>query len=366
MFRKQYERVRGAGLFGSRLWALLVKQWHVSRRQISLLVGFFLLPLVVEILCVSVVPTPQAMQKILTQNDRVPSARVVLTPSIYNPQTIVSYSNENPGNMRSRLLNSLSATSATVDELSQDDVLNYVRARYRQTEEIFLNKYQVSFASYLNGSSAVPSKRFDAFFSTVNYHTMATSLGVAATNLFQLAANSPSKSIVTTNQPIITPDPSTSFVAQVLPYTYCFEMFPISLFSFLNSMLATIFIGMLMLTLVSERLTHSKDLQLLTKLSRRTYWLSNWLFDLTLCLIVCALLTITVAVSSDEDLVSVHAEVLPSRLPARRFPTVNQKRTSTETVRRRAISSLCTCCIHWRRYPSCTCSRSFRARRFWV
>ena len=290
--------MRGAGLFGSRLWALLVKRWHVSRRQISLLVGFFLLPLLIEIMCVAVVPTPQAIQATLTGNERVADARVVLTPSIYNPQTIVSYSNENPGDMRSRLLSSLSLTGATVDELSQDDVLNYVRARYRQTEEIFLNKYQVSFASYNNGSATAPTKRFDAFFSTVNYHTMATSLGVAATNLFQLAANSSSKSIVTTNQPIITNAKGASYIADILSVLYCFEAFPASLFGFLNSILATIFIGILMLTLVSERLTHSKDLQLLTKLSRRTYWLSNWLFDLALCLIMCGLLSIVVKIGS--------------------------------------------------------------------
>ena len=233
------------------------------------------------------------------KNERVVDARVVLTPSIYNPQTIVSYSNENPGDTRTRLLNSLSLTGATVDELSQDDVLNYVRARYRQTAEIFLNKYQVSFATYNNGSSAVPSKRFDAFFSTVNYHTMATSLAVAATNLFQLAANSSLKSIVTTNQPIITKTKGASYIAEVLSVLYCFEVFPVSLFSFLNSILATIFIGILLLTLVSERLNHSKDLQLLTNLPRRTYWLSNWLFDLALCFIISCLLTIIVKIGGE-------------------------------------------------------------------
>ena len=85
----------------------------------------------------------------------------------------------------------------------------------------------------------------DAFYSTVNYHTMPASLGVAATNLFQFYANSPTKSIVTTNQPIITRTRAASYLQKFLLFFYCFEMFPISLFSFFNSMIATIFIGIL-------------------------------------------------------------------------------------------------------------------------
>jgi hypothetical protein len=136
----------------------------------------------------------------------------------------------------------------------------------------------------------------NAYFSTVNYHTMPTSLGGAATNLFQFYANSSSKSIVTTNQPIITPTTTGSYIAEVLSVLYCFEVFPITLFSFLNSIIATIFIGILLLTLITERLNHSKDLQLLTNLTKRTYWISNWIFDFSLCLILIALLTIVVEV----------------------------------------------------------------------
>jgi len=140
----------------------------------------------------------------------------------------------------------------------------------------------------------------NAYFSTVNYHTMPTSLGAAATNLFQFYANSSSKSIITINQPIITPTTTGSYIAEVLSVLYCFEVFPITLFSFLNCIIATIFIGILLLTLITERLNHSKDLQLLTNLTKRTYWISNWIFDFSLCLILIALLTIVVEVRQNK------------------------------------------------------------------
>lgn len=233
-------------------------------------------------------------------NERIVDAQVQLIPSIYNPQTIVAYANSDTNLVRTRLINYLTSTNATIDEISTDNVLNYVRDRYYQSEDIFINKYQLSSAAYNNGTSLLPSLRMNAYFSTVNYHTMPTSLGIAATNLFQFYSNSSTKSILTTNQPIITKTTSGSYIAEVLSVLYCFEVFPISLFSFLNSIIATIFIGILLLTLITERLNHSKDLQLLTNLSRRAYWMSNWIFDFSLCLILIALLTIVVKVCKEN------------------------------------------------------------------
>jgi hypothetical protein len=296
VFRKQYERVYGARLFWTRVWALLIKRWHVSRRQISLFLGFFLLTILVEILTVAAVPTPQEIQTSLSNNERIVDAQITLIPSIYNPQTIVAYANSDVNLAQTRLYNYIISTGATIDMISSDNVLNYVRDRYYQSEDIFLNKYQLSSAAYDNGTVLLPSLRMNAYFSTVQYHTMPTSLGVAATNLFQFYANSSSKSIVTTNQPIITSTRAASYIAEIISVLYCFEVFPITLFSFLNSIIATIFIGILLLTLVTERLNHSKELQLLTNLTKRAYWIANWIFDFGLCLILIVLLTIVIIV----------------------------------------------------------------------
>jgi hypothetical protein len=257
--------------------------------------------MLIEIITVAAIPTPQEIQSTLLNNARVTDAQVTLIPSIYNPQTIVAYANSDVNLVQTRLLNYLTSTNATIDQITTDTVLSYVQARYYQSEDIFINKYQISFAAYNNGTSISPSLRMNAYFSTVNLHTMPTSLGVATTNLFQFYANSSSKSIVTTNQPILTSPPSGNYIAEVLAVLYCFEVFPVSLFSFLNSIIVTIFIGILLLTLVTERLNHSKDLQLLTNLSKRTYWISNWIFDFLLCLILIALLTIIVKVRSTSN-----------------------------------------------------------------
>ena len=254
--------------------------------------------MLIEILTVSVMPTPQEIQASLLGNERVTDAQVTLIPSIYNPQTIVTYANSDANLVRTRLINYLTSTGASVDDINTDTVMSYVRDRYYQSADVFINKYQLASAAYNNGTGLAPSLRMNAYFHTVNLHTMPTSLGVAATNLFQFYANSSNKRIVTTNQPIITFPRSASYVVELLTVLYCFDVFPITLFCFLNSIMATIFIGILLLTLVTERLDHSKDLQLLTNLKKRVYWISNWIFDFALCLILIALLTIIVKVRS--------------------------------------------------------------------
>ena len=234
-------------------------------------------------------------------NARVQDAKITLIPSIYNPQTIVSYANSDTNLVRTRLSDYLVSTGATIDQISTDTVWSYVRNRYLQNEDAFLNKYQLGFAGYDNSSGGSNLIRMNAYFSTVNYHAIPTSLSVADTNLFQFYANSASKKIVTTNQPIITPERATSYFTEILAVFYCFEVFPITLFAFLNSIIVIIFIGVLLLSIVTERLNNSKDLQLLTNLTHRTYWIANWIYDFCLCLILISLLTIVVKVRTLKE-----------------------------------------------------------------
>jgi len=296
VFRTDHARETGARRFWYRIGALLIKRWHVLRRQRVFLLGFFFLPALFEILIVSVLPTPQQIQASLTQNSRVPNAEVTLLPSIYNPQTIVIYSNNDGNDAQSRLYDYIQSTGATIDEIFNDTVLNYVRGNYLTSEDIFINKYQIAFALYNNLTSSVPSLTFNTYFSTVNYHAIPTSLSVASTSIFQFYANSSAKQIITTNQPVLTTSNTSTVLERFLQVLYCFDTLPLSLFNFLNSVLAVLFIAILLVPLIQERVSHSKDLQLLTNLKKRSYWLSNTIFDMLSCFVVSILLTIIIKV----------------------------------------------------------------------
>ncbi|CAF0848696.1 unnamed protein product [Rotaria sordida] len=300
IFRTEYNREIGVRRFWFRICALIIKRWHVLQRQYIFLFGFFLFPILIEILIVSIFPTPKDVQTSLVQNNRIKDAQITLLPSIYNPHSIVIYTNNNRSNTRIHLIDYIQNTNANIDEISTDTVLNYVYDRCLTNEDFFVNKYQMAFAVYDNLTSSISSLIFKSYFSTVNYHAMATSLSVSSTNLFQYYTNSSTKKILTINQPILTATATTSstILQRFFEIMYCFDTLPLSLFNFLNSILAALFISILIVPLIQERINHSKDLQLLTNLTKRTYWFSNTIFDLLSCFILCILLTIIIRIGS--------------------------------------------------------------------
>ncbi len=260
------------------------------------MIGFFLLPIILEIITVTLIPSPQTISTSILQNQRYPDAQIQLIPSIYNPQTIITYSNNNGYNAQTRLINYLTNTYASIVQLSSNTIMSYVLSQWNQSENNFVNTYQLGFALFNNLTTGSPSLTFDAFFSTVNYHEMATSLGVATTNLFQFYASSTSKMITTINQPIVitASQDQQSYFFQLI---FCFDTIPVSLFNFINGIIASIFISILTFNIICERISRAKNLQLLTGLSKFTYWLSHAVYDFILCLLLCSLITIIVKVN---------------------------------------------------------------------
>ncbi|UJR36715.1 hypothetical protein I4U23_029431 [Adineta vaga] len=301
VFRTEHRRHIGIYRFWLRIAALLIKRWQVLRRQYVFILGFFVFPIVIEILIVSIFPSPKDIQASLMQNSYVKDAQIALLPSIYNPQTIVTYANNNGNNAQTRLINYLQTAGATIDQISSDTVLNYVRDRYLLTEDAFINTYQLGFALYNNLTSATASLTMNSYFSTVNYHTMPVSLSVASTSLFQFYTNSSAKKIITTNQPILTASTTTTSLERFLELIHCFDTLPLSLFNFMNSIAAAVFISILLVPLIQERINRSKDLQLLTNLTKRSYWFSNTIFDVSLCFILCSILTIIVKIGAASN-----------------------------------------------------------------
>ncbi|CAF1280253.1 unnamed protein product [Rotaria sordida] len=294
VFFRNHNHITGFYLIWIRFSTFIIKRWILSRRQIFVLFGFFLGPLLIEILTISTLSSPKDIQASLLQNERVKNAQVTLIPSIYNPQTIVIHSNENGNQIKGYLKNYLTNMNANIEEISTNNIIDYILSRNNNSYDTYVNKYQMGFSIDKRSTLVI----FNVFFSTVNYHTMATGLSIATTCLFQYYANSSLKSIQTINQPILTSSASVTARAIFYDRIYCFDTVPLSLLNFINSFIASIFISILALNVIRERISHSKDLQLLTNTSKKLYWFSNFLYDLTLCWIVSALLTIVVKIGS--------------------------------------------------------------------
>ncbi|CAF4991359.1 unnamed protein product, partial [Rotaria socialis] len=143
VFQRKPSRVTGCFLVWFRLFTLIIKRWILSRRQILVLIGFFLGPLVIEILSISTLPSPQAIQGSLLQNERVENAEVTLLPSIYNPHTIVINSNDAENKMQGYLSNYLTEMGANLDVINTSNITDYVLSRNQVSYDVYVNKYQM-------------------------------------------------------------------------------------------------------------------------------------------------------------------------------------------------------------------------------
>ncbi|CAF1607738.1 unnamed protein product, partial [Adineta ricciae] len=298
VFNNNYEYEKGFRLTIFRLLALLIKRWQILRRRYNFLLAFFIFPILFQILIVIFIPSAQDTQAAFAHNAHIKDAQVKFNPSSYNPHTVVIYSNDHETYIYKNLINSLEKSGANIDEIHTNDILDYIHDRYLIDEETFINKYQMAFSISFNETLIENPFSYNIYFSTVNFHVMPTSLNIMSSNLFQYYSNSTLKQIETINQPIIIPKESSKYIGDFFDILYCFDVLPLSLFNFIDSIIGIVFIGILILPITQERLNHSKNLQLLTNLSKKIYWLSNIIFDICLCLILSSILTIILKIGS--------------------------------------------------------------------
>lgn len=145
---------------------MIVKRWLLLRRQIAFLVGFFLLPILLKIVAVTIIPSRTEIDASILQNRRYPDAEMQLIPSIYNPHTVII----DPSNTQSSLRAYLLGTNANIEEVVSNRIVDYVRSQWNSSENTFITKDQMRLSLSSNLTT-------DAYHSTVNYHAMATSLG---------------------------------------------------------------------------------------------------------------------------------------------------------------------------------------------
>lgn len=102
--------------------------------------------------------------------------------------------------------------------------------------------------------------------------------------LSYLNSNKLDKTIETVNSPI--PPDSNNYVGNnFLKYLGCFDILPLSLFNFGTSLVIAFAISINVMHVSKEKINGSKKLQLLSNTHRLVYWISNFVFDFSICLI---------------------------------------------------------------------------------
>ena len=140
------------------------------------------------------------------------------------------------------------------------------------------------------------------YFNSMALHSSASLINEINSIYLIMLTNDSSRSITTYNKPL----EASQYLNNANYYDEfigCLDVLPSSLISFLNSVIFAFFISILIMHLSRERCNGSKQLQMLSGLHYVTYWISNYLFDLLICLfnIVLMVIVLKIVASIQND-----------------------------------------------------------------
>jgi hypothetical protein len=162
--------------------------------------------------------------------------------------------------------------------INEDSVDEFVLDR-RRLEPIYLTS-----DLYIGMSLNITSE--DKLFATLYYSTMAFHSSAnavhEATNLFlAFLTNNFEKRITTYNQPFKSNN-TLYYGDEFIKYLACLDILPVSYFNMLNSIIIVLIMSVMVITVGRERISGSKTLQLLAGTKSLTYWVANYIFDVTI------------------------------------------------------------------------------------
>jgi hypothetical protein len=143
-----------------------------------------------------------------------------------------------------------------------------------------------------------------AYYSTLAYHTSASIINNIDNLILQIIVGDNSKSLNTINSPLASSG-SLSNTTNYLLLLACLDSLPISLLNFITSIIVAFIMSIMVISMTRERFNGSKQLQLLSGIHYSTYWISNYLFDLCVCILQLAsmviILKIVNAINNDSS-----------------------------------------------------------------
>jgi hypothetical protein len=213
----------------------------------------------------------------------------------YNPQTI-PYSIYGDGDVESmeKLVKTFINPIKTPNTILQpiynvtidNEIDKYVLKKRKEDVNNIVNNYYIGFGINISSTNEI---RVAGYYSTLAYHSGATIVNLLDNILQAFLSNSTKSSISTLNTPL--PANSTRYRGnRFLKYLACFDVLPLSLLNLLTAINIGFFISLLVMHVSKERINGFKTLQLLSGTHGVVYWISNYIFDLILCLINVALI----------------------------------------------------------------------------
>jgi hypothetical protein len=214
--------------------------------------------------------------------------------SNYNSQTLPYTLNDSTSNASNLVQSYFQQPSKSFVQLQQlnQSVDSYVSQKRKDD----LNNLIKNYFAGLSITASNGALSFIAYYSTFVYHSSANIIHEIS-NMLLAYYNSDgiTKTITTYNTPISASD-SRNNGSDFLLFLACIDSFPLSLFNFLNAVLIGLIISTIVMSVGQERNNNSKTLQLLSGTHYITYWVSNHIFDWSICFLNSLVILVVVKV----------------------------------------------------------------------
>ena len=273
--------------------SLFIKRFWIFFQRRILAVCILVLPWLIEAILVGIIPSTTSQISTFSQS--------VTTSGTYTP-TLNNYGNNilpyylngtvATANLKTYIANQYASTGVTLAQITSDPS-DYVLALRKSNIQNIYNNYFMGMSLNL-----VSNTKLNAvfYFSSMAFNSAANMLN-EIDNLLLYVANGYSNAytVTTVNSPLAASS-STKSASSFLEALACIDSQPVTLLNFIVSIIIALIISFNVIHIARERNNGSKQMQLLSGIHFVNYWVANYLFDLLVMVVQCAMLVIMLAI----------------------------------------------------------------------
>ena len=165
-------------------------------------------------------------------------------------------------------------------ELSSQNINEYVLEKRKTDLKYLVQDFFIGMKFNVTGIDKIYAT---LYFSSLALHSSAIAVNELSNLLLAYHSRSIRKTISTLNSPLASND-SLYTGNDFLEYLACIDVLPVSLLNMITSIIIAFIISALVISIAREKNSGAKSLQYLSRTHFVTYWISNYLFDICLCL----------------------------------------------------------------------------------
>ena len=283
-FKDNFIRNTGVKFTLQQIKGLVIKRFRIFFRRFILASLILLFPLFAEAILSAIIPSQtNKINSILGINAN--NGSNFLNLSQYGLQTVPYFATGTNSTVTSLLVKNTFGNTSNINlfSLESDTINSYVLSLRSSSLKSFINNYFVGLSINLTNGTLSST----LYYSSLAFHSSASVLNQMSNMLLDYLTNDTSYSITSVNSPINS-DSSLANSTDFLELLACFDTVPLTLINFINAVIVAFVISILVMHVSRERLNGSKQLQLLSGTNYITYWISNYIFDLFICLFIAS------------------------------------------------------------------------------